>query len=315
LIDDLIASALKGDQRTIARIATEVEYFNPSSSEILIKLMKMGGHAHVIGITGSPGSGKSTLISKLIEEFRSKNLRVAVIAIDPSSPFSQGALMGNRIRMQKHATDPGVFIRSLATRGYRGGISAAALTLVEVFDGLGYDKILIETVGVGQTDVDIMYAAHTIVVLVNPGTGDEIQALKAGIMEIGDIYVVSKSDKAEAEDAFKQVMFGIESGILGKGLEWKPPVLKVSSITGQGVKELAEKIEEHLEWVKKNDKFNEQLKNRRLQSLKSSLNWFIENKLEESLKSKADLNDLIERVKEGTESPYDAVLKIVKKLF
>ncbi len=223
--------------------------------------------------------------------------------------------MGNRIRMQKHATDPGVFIRSLATRGYRGGISAAALALVEVFDGLGYDKILIETVGVGQTDVDIMYAAHTIVVLVNPGTGDEIQALKAGIMEIGDIYVISKADKAEAEDAFKQVTFGIEGGILGKGLEWKPAVLKVSSITGQGVKELVDKIEEHLEWVKKSGKFDEQLKNRRVQSLKSFLNWFIENKLEESLKNNTDLSDLIKRVQEGTESPYNAVLKIVKKLF
>jgi LAO/AO transport system kinase len=277
--------------------------------------MKMSGRSHVIGITGAPGSGKSTLIARLIDEFRSKDLKVAVIAVDPSSPFSQGALMGNRIRMQKHATDPKVFIRSLATRGYRGGISAAALALVEVFDGLGYDKILIETVGVGQTDVDIMYAAHTIVVLVNPGTGDEIQALKAGIMEIGDIYVISKSDKPEAEDAFKQVLFGIEGGILGRGFDWKPAVLKVSAMTGQGVKELADKIDEHLKYVKKSDKFYQQIKSRRLQTFKSSLSWFIENKLEESLKSNVDLNDIIEQVKNGKESPYDAVLKIVKKLF
>lgn len=315
MMHDLITSALRGDQRSIARIASEVEYFNPSSSELLLKLMKMGGHSHVIGITGAPGSGKSTLISRLIEEFRSKDLKVAVIAVDPSSPFSQGALMGNRIRMQKHATDPNVFIRSLATRGYRGGISAAALALVEVFDGLGYDKVLIETVGVGQTDIDIMYAAHTIVVLVNPGTGDEIQALKAGIMEIGDIYVISKADKAEAEDAFKQVSFGVEGGILGRGLDWKPVVLKVSAMTGQGVKELADKIEEHLEWVKKSNRFYDQIKNRRLQTFKSSLSWFIENKLEESLKNNIDLSEIIEKVKEGNESPYDAVLKIVKKLF
>ncbi|MGB9728455.1 MAG: methylmalonyl Co-A mutase-associated GTPase MeaB [Thermoprotei archaeon] len=314
-MNDLIVSALKGDQRSIARIASEVEYFNPSSSEILLELMKMSGRSHVIGITGAPGSGKSTLIARLIDEFRSKDLKVAVIAVDPSSPFSQGALMGNRIRMQKHATDPKVFIRSLATRGYRGGISAAALALVEVFDGLGYDKILIETVGVGQTDVDIMYAAHTIVVLVNPGTGDEIQALKAGIMEIGDIYVISKSDKPEAEDAFKQVLFGIEGGILGRGFDWKPAVLKVSAMTGQGVKELADKIDEHLKYVKKSDKFYQQIKSRRLQTFKSSLSWFIENKLEESLKSNVDLNDIIEQVKNGKESPYDAVLKIVKKLF
>ncbi|MGC9068144.1 MAG: methylmalonyl Co-A mutase-associated GTPase MeaB [Thermoprotei archaeon] len=315
MVNDLIVSALKGDQRSIARIASEVEYFNPSSSEILLELMKMSGRSHVIGITGAPGSGKSTLIARLIDEFRSKDLKVAVIAVDPSSPFSQGALMGNRIRMQKHATDPKVFIRSLATRGYRGGISAAALALVEVFDGLGYDKILIETVGVGQTDVDIMYAAHTIVVLVNPGTGDEIQALKAGIMEIGDIYVISKSDKPEAEDAFKQVLFGIEGGILGRGFDWKPAVLKVSAMTGQGVKELADKIDEHLKYVKKSDKFYQQIKSRRLQTFKSSLSWFIENKLEESLKSNVDLNDIIEQVKNGKESPYDAVLKIVKKLF
>ncbi|MEM3833227.1 MAG: methylmalonyl Co-A mutase-associated GTPase MeaB [Thermoprotei archaeon] len=308
-------SALKGDQRSIARIISEVEYFNPSSSEILLELMKMSGYSHVIGITGAPGSGKSTLIARLIDEFRSKDLKVAVIAVDPSSPFSHGALMGNRIRMQKHATDPKVFIRSLATRGYRGGISAATLALVEVFDGLGYDKILIETIGVGQTDIDIMHAAHTIVVLVNPGTGDEIQALKAGIMEIGDIYVISKADKPEAEDAFKQVLFGIEGGILGQESDWKPTVLKVSAMMGQGIKELADKIDEHLEYAKKSNRFYQQIKSRRLQTLKSSLSWFIENKLEDSLKSNADLNNIIEQVKSGQESPYNAVLKIVKKLF
>jgi len=247
----LLERALRGELRAIGRLLSELEMLDVESARLLEELAKRARGAHVIGVTGIPGAGKSTLIGRLVRELRKRGHRVAVVAVDPSSPFSEGSLMGDRLRMQELSTDPGVFIRSLSTRGLRGGLSLAALALIEAFDALGYDKIIVETVGVGQAEVDIMHAAHTILVLTMPGAGDDIQALKAGVMEIGDIYVVNKADKPEASKTYEYITFAVEKGDIGPQTGWTPRVVKTSAVMGRGIDVLADVIEEHWEYVKR----------------------------------------------------------------
>ena len=312
-VEELFEQALKGDTLSISRLISYIEYPSREGTWLLSRLLKRAGKAHVIGITGSPGSGKSTLISRLIEAYRKRGERVAVVAVDPSSPFTQGALMGDRIRMQKFATDPGVFIRSFATRGERGGISTAALLTVEAFDGLGYNRILLETVGVGQVDVDIMHAAHTILVLTAPGTGDEIQALKAGLMEIGDIYVVNKADRPGATETLKQLEFAIEGGIFKSRSGWKPVALKVSAALGEGVDELVKVIDEHIDYITKNSIAWQRVEERRIHALKSMVLWLIEARLEDLLK-KPENSKLIEGIVKGDIPVYTAAVKLLEMI-
>ncbi|MEB2836368.1 MAG: methylmalonyl Co-A mutase-associated GTPase MeaB [Desulfurococcales archaeon] len=248
--ESLLENALKGNMRAMGRLLSLLEKPGALSARLVERLASMARGVQVVGFTGIPGAGKSTLVSRVIGELRRRGYKVAVVAIDPTSPLSQGALMGDRLRMQEHSTDPGVFIRSISTRGLRGGLSLAALALIEAFDALGYDKILIETVGVGQAEVDIMHAAHTIVVVTMPGAGDDIQALKAGVMEIGDIYVVNKSDKPEASRTYEYVSFALEKGDIGRsGAAWVPRLLRTSAVMGQGIRELVDAIEEHWSYV------------------------------------------------------------------
>ncbi len=310
-LEELLERALAGDHLAISRVISRVEYPSKEGAWLLSKLLARAGQAHVIGITGAPGSGKSTLIARLIEKYRGERRKVAVVAVDPSSPFTQGALMGDRIRMQRFATDPGVFIRSFATRGERGGISTAALLTVEVFDGLGYDKILLETVGVGQVDVDIMHAAHTIIVVTAPGAGDEIQALKAGLMEIGDIYVVNKSDRPGATETLKQLEFAIEGGIFKSRTGWKPIALKVSAALGEGIGDLIEIIERHLTYMSEAGLVKRRVEERRIHALKSMILWLVENKIDELL-SRPEGSSLVKDVIDGRIPVYTAALKLLK---
>lgn len=248
----LVEKASHGDLRALGRLLSILENIDVESAKLLESLASKAGNAHVIGVTGIPGAGKSTLIGRLIKGLRSRGYRVAVVAIDPSSPLTSGALMGDRLRMQEYTGDAGVFIRSLSTRGLKGGLSLAAIALIEAFDALGYDKIIVETVGVGQAEVDIMNAAHTILVLTMPGAGDDIQALKAGVMEIGDIYVVNKADKPEAAKTYEYITFAVEKGDIGPGSGWTPKVVKTSAIMGTGIEELVDAIEEHWRYIESN---------------------------------------------------------------
>ncbi|RLF67404.1 MAG: methylmalonyl Co-A mutase-associated GTPase MeaB [Thermoplasmata archaeon] len=238
-IDDIIDGVISGDKRAIARAITVVESLDDISLEILEKLSPYTRRAHILGITGPPGVGKSTLIDRLIREYRRLGRKVAVIAVDPTSPYTGGALLGDRIRMQRHATDEGVFIRSIATRGSIGALSRSTIQVAKVLDAAGYDPIIIETVGAGQSDLDIIGSAHTILLVLMPNLGDDIQALKAGILEAADIIVINKSDLPHA-DTYKRIL----ESVLEEDIDHKKIVM-VSALSGKGIEELMKHIEAH----------------------------------------------------------------------
>ena len=304
--------ALAGDRRAIGRLLSLVESPTSESLDIIREIIKRSGKSHIIGVTGVAGAGKSTLISRLITELRKKGDRVAVIAIDPTSPFSTGAFLGDRVRMQKHATDKGVFIRSLASRGLKGGLSLATLLTIEAFDALGFDKIVVETVGAGQVDVDIFYAAMSILVVTLPAAGDEIQALKAGLMEIGDIYAVNKADKLDADEAVEHIKFALESGELKEKGGWVPKIIKASAITGQGIADIAEALDEHLDFLLKTGKFNELVLARREHLMRVLLSWLAEVEINSRL---GKISDLLNAVKRGEIDPISGALEAFKKIF
>ena len=242
----LIDGAQAGDVRKIARLISKIEDGGNEAREAMRALAAYSGQAHVIGLTGAPGVGKSTTTSALVTALRAAGHRVAVLAVDPSSPFSGGALLGDRIRMQRHSGDDGVYIRSMASRGHLGGLSATTPQVIRVLDATGFDIVIIETVGVGQSEVEIAATADTSIVLLAPGMGDGIQAAKAGILEIGDIFVVNKADRDGADSTAREIRHMVE---LGTWHGWKPPVLKASAAQGTGIAEVVEAINEHRAWL------------------------------------------------------------------
>jgi LAO/AO transport system kinase len=247
-VDDLVARARDGEPRAVARLVTMVEDGSPQLREVMAALTPHAGHAQVVGITGSPGVGKSTATNALVTELRRDDTRVGVLAIDPSSPFSGGALLGDRVRMQDHATDAGVFIRSMASRGHLGGLSRTTPQALRVLDAAGCDVVVVETVGVGQSEVEIAGLADTTVVLMAPGLGDGIQAAKAGILEIGDVYVVNKADRDGAEQVRRELRSAITLGDRPEGA-WKPPIVLTVARDGLGLDELVAEVGRHRRWL------------------------------------------------------------------
>jgi LAO/AO transport system kinase len=242
-VEELVRGILAGNPRSIARAITIIENDAAGAQEIVSSIYPHTGKAHIIGLTGPGGAGKSTLIEKIVREYRQKGKTVGVVAVDPTSPFTGGAFLGDRIRMQDLSTDEGVFIRSMASRNYPGGLAEATKDAVKILDAAGKDVVLVETVGAGQSEVEIIRVAQTVVVIHAPGLGDEIQAIKAGLMEIADIFVVNKADRENADKTVMdiQAMLQLDS----KENAWKPPVLRTVALTGEGVAQLVEKIEEH----------------------------------------------------------------------
>jgi len=243
-VDELVAKARAGDARAVARLISLVEDASPVLREVMAALAPHTGHAAVVGITGSPGVGKSTSTSALVTELRKAGRRVGVLAVDPSSPFSGGALLGDRVRMQEHALDREVYIRSMASRGHLGGLSWTTPQALRVLDAAGCDVILVETVGVGQSEVEIAGLADTTVVLLAPGMGDGIQAAKAGILEIGDLYVVNKADRDGADQVRRDLrgMLALAERLEGA---WKPPILSTVAARSEGLDEVVAAIEKH----------------------------------------------------------------------
>ncbi|HEY3451116.1 MAG TPA: methylmalonyl Co-A mutase-associated GTPase MeaB [Myxococcales bacterium] len=247
----LADAILRRDVRAASRLMRLIDDRDPSAIDELRALFPHTGRAWILGITGSPGAGKSTLVDQLVTALRAEGRTVGVVAVDPTSPFSGGAILGDRVRMQGHATDPGVFIRSLATRGSLGGLSRATSDVVRVLDAMGQDVVIVETVGVGQDELDVARLAHTVLVVVVPGMGDDVQALKAGILEIADVFAVNKADKEGADRTVRELRGMLElRPVPGSSLDfWTPPILPTTATTGQGMAELVQALTRHRSWL------------------------------------------------------------------
>jgi LAO/AO transport system kinase len=270
----LVARLLSGDRRALARAISIVEYGGPDARAVLAKLYPYTGRAHLLGVTGPPGAGKSTLVSELVLELRRRDRTVAVIAVDPSSPFSGGALLGDRIRMQPLGGDSGVFVRSMASRGQFGGIARATGDVVKVCDAAGFDVVVVETVGAGQAEVEIAREAQTIVVVEVPGLGDDVQAIKAGILEIADIFVVNKADRDGAEQCRRQLQMMLRLGVPAHGAAsegWQIPVLTTVAIRREGIAAVVDAVEQHRAYLEASGRWAERERERVVRELHAIL--------------------------------------------
>jgi LAO/AO transport system kinase len=307
-VDELVLGVIHKKTRDIARAITIVENQGVAAESFMAALASCSETRHrarTIGITGAPGVGKSTMTAALISSYRSQGLSVAVLAVDPSSPFSGGALLGDRIRMQSHSSDPEVFIRSMASRGHLGGLAATAGQVLRVFDAAGFDVVLIETVGVGQSEVEIAAAADTTVVLLAPGMGDGIQAAKAGILEIGDVFVVNKADREGAQSTARDVRNMLALGHEESASSWKPSVVTSVASTGQGIPEVMQAIDSHHEWALHHGELQRRRLVRAREEVMSTLVERIRGSVFETSHEKV-LNEVSQAVSEGDLAVYQA---------
>jgi LAO/AO transport system kinase len=303
-VPDLVERARSGDARAVARLISLVEDASPRLREVMAGLAPYTGNAQIVGITGSPGVGKSTSTSALVTELRKAGKRVGVLAVDPSSPFSGGALLGDRIRMQDHALDKDVYIRSMASRGHLGGLSWTTPQALRVLDAAGCDVVLVETVGVGQSEVEIAGLADTTLVLLAPGMGDGVQAAKAGILEIGDVYVVNKADRDGAEQVRRELRTMISLAERSEG-DWKPPIVLTVAQSGQGLEEVVTAIDEHRAWMESSG----ELDRRRVRRARDEIEAIAVTSLRErwgDVHERTELDELAEQVVEGKTDPYRA---------
>jgi LAO/AO transport system kinase len=312
-VDDLVARARDGESRAVARLVSMVEDGSTQLREVMVALTPHAGHAQVVGITGSPGVGKSTITNGLVTELRKVDKRVGVLAVDPSSPFSGGALLGDRVRMQDHATDPDVYIRSMASRGHLGGLSWTTPQALRVLDAAGCDVVIVETVGVGQSEVEIAGLADTTVVLMAPGLGDGIQAAKAGILEIGDVYVVNKADRDGAEQVRRELRSTIALGDRPEA-GWRPPIVLTVAQSGRGLDELVRELDRHRAWLEGSGELTRRRTRRAREEIEAIAVASLRDRWENvsgALRSGGDLDGLAEAVVAGEKDPYAAADELV----
>jgi LAO/AO transport system kinase len=302
----------QGDRRAIARALTLVENGEPAAYELVRELYPRTGHAYAVGVTGPPGVGKSTLIASLVGQVRGRELTVGVISVDPTSPFTRGAVLGDRIRLADHFLDTGVFIRSMATRGHLGGLAEATLQAALVLDAAGKDLLLIETVGIGQSELEIAQVADTVVLVLMPGSGDAVQALKAGIMEIPDVIAVNKRDHPQARTMLQEVR-----GVLAltPEREWSPPIVLTQALTGEGVEELWQAIESHRAHLEQEERLAERRRRKLAAEVFSLASARAKDHLERAVEDDPELQRLLEQVKRRELDPLSAVREILELVF
>ena len=312
-MDPITEKVVAGDVRTVARVIRDIDDGMPEVRKILKELFPHTGRAYVIGITGSPGVGKSTLVDQMIAHLRKKDNTVGVLAVDPTSPFSGGAILGDRVRMQRHSMDQGVFIRSLATRGHFGGLTQSTRSAIDVLDAMGKDYIIVETVGVGQDEVDVVKSAHTTVIAVVPGMGDDIQAIKAGILEVGDIFVINKADREGADKTLSdlRLMIDMDHKKYHEG-GWKPPILMTQAAFDKGVDKLLEEIEKHRAYVESHGDLQKRKRESRVREeltdmIKARLIETVVNRLAGSEEFEGAVNSIVA----GELDPYSACDRLV----
>ena len=309
---ELTERLLEGDRRALARAISLVENDDPEGWALVREVYPKTGKAAVVGFTGPPGVGKSTLIGRLIENARGRDRSVAVLSIDPSSPFTQGALLGDRIRLSDHFLDPGVFIRSMASRGSLGGLSEATLQAALLMDASGKDDVLLETVGVGQAEVDIIDHADTVVLVLMPGSGDSVQALKAGIMEIPDVIAINKSDHPAAKTMLNEVRSILA---LDHDRDWKPPILLTEAVRGEGVPELWEKVEEHHAHLDEGGQLAERRRKNLAGEVFAVASARAKTHLEQAVEGDPELQRVLDEVQRRELDPLSAVREIMEKVF
>ena len=308
--EDLVKGILSDDRRSIARAITVVENNGEDAQRIVAGIYPHTGRAHIIGLTGPGGAGKSTLIEKIIREYRRKARKVGVVAVDPSSPFTGGAFLGDRIRMQELSTDPGVFIRSMASRNFPGGLAKATKDAVKILDAAGNDIVLVETVGAGQSEVEIIKVAQTVVLIHAPGLGDEIQAIKAGLMEIADVFVVNKADRENANKTVTDIQAMLQMS--EKESPWKRPIVKTVALTGEGVPELIEKLEEHKCFLERDHECILKLQKAKAEEeLIEAIKERMTNSIVDELKKEGKLEELLERILKKETDPSSAAEKLL----
>ncbi|MDD7942140.1 methylmalonyl Co-A mutase-associated GTPase MeaB [Actinomycetospora lutea] len=331
-LEQLVAAAREGTPRAVARLISLVEDGSPRLRELAAALAPHTGHARVVGLTGAPGVGKSTTTSALVGALRADGRRVGVLAVDPSSPFSGGALLGDRVRMGEHATDPGVFIRSMATRGHLGGLAAATPQALRVLDAAGCDVVLVETVGVGQSEVEVVALADTTVVLLAPGMGDGVQAAKAGILEVGDVFVVNKADRDGADATVRELRHMVSLGHgtrssqgstpMGEpahrdrelaGPAWRPPVVRTVASSGQGIEDLVGALDDHRAWMADHGRLGDGPRQRARAEIEAIALADLRARIRD-LAGAAALGELAERVVAGELDPYAAADEIVSSV-
>ncbi len=312
---EIVERVLKGDMAAVARLITKVEKHDPEATEAVKKIYGNSGNAHLIGITGPPGVGKSCLVAGLVGEFRKRNKTVGVLAVDPTSPLTGGAFLGDRDRMIEAGRDKGVFIRSLASRGALGGLAEAVNTASDILDAAGKDIILIETVGVGQSEVEITSLAHTVILTLMPGYGDSLQILKAGVMEVSDIFVINKADKPGADKTAAELLrYHVFDKEHPEENCWSVPVLLTCALKNEGVEKLADTISQHYRHLERNERLGEKNKGRRLKQFLNILTREIREEFTTSLKTDPDLQDWADQMSRLKLDPYSASEQMVRMI-
>ncbi len=308
-MERLVEELLSGNRRAAARLISQIENDDPGKRELLKEIFPHTGRAYIIGVTGAPGAGKSSLVDCLLQKMRAEKLKVGVIGVDPTSPFSGGAILGDRIRMQEHALDKDIFIRSMGARGNLGGLARSTREAIQVLDAFGKDVIVVETVGVGQSEVDIVQTADSTMLVLTPAGGDSVQTIKAGIMEIADFFVINKADLPGTEKITTEINMMLD---MKKDNSWRPPVLKTVSVRDEGIEAVWDALKEHRRSLEESGRLWEIRRNRIRRELTEQVEYLVKNRIWDRVKEQIEFASLVERIVQRKSDPYSAACELLE---